>query len=263
MGNVPVIQEVGTSFASLGDVINNDPEKARKRWKNYSKQSVIGSGVMATHYAVHNDMEKAKECGKGMGRATGHALAGGGVFDNVPVFQEVSHAGQSLGHCMAGETKEAQETWSKEYINKSAIALNVQGKHKEAGTAWGSAGITVGVVAACAATGAAAAPLGAAAAVSMGAVAGAAGNVGENFAQAAIKKEDVDIGATIGSGMFGAVAGGVGGYVGAKEAMKYQNAPYGNPTLTERISQSLKPSTPSISTLVEEGVDGTINDEQI
>ena len=79
MGNIPVIHETGTAFMSLGDAITKHPEKARERWNNYAKESVIGSFVAAVAEKTNGNDEKAAEYFKGMGRATGKAVLLGGV----------------------------------------------------------------------------------------------------------------------------------------------------------------------------------------
>jgi len=163
MGNVPVIHEIGTTFKSAGHAITGDTDKARKAWTDYSKKSVIGSGVCAAYYAADKDTEKAREYGKGMGRCTGEALCGGGLLSNVPYFQEVKHAGDSLGHAMAGEKDKAKEVWTKEYINKGALSTTVRtihytcqknqemAKKMENATrkAWSKTGTEIGTTAAC------------------------------------------------------------------------------------------------------------------
>ena len=65
MGNIPVIQEVVTSFASLGDTICGDTDSARQRWVDYSKESVLGSTFVGIHYNINGDHETAKEYYKG------------------------------------------------------------------------------------------------------------------------------------------------------------------------------------------------------
>lgn len=59
MGNVPGIAEVKTSFESLGDVIAGNPDRASQRWRDYSEQSVFGSGVRSAIAASRGDMGEA------------------------------------------------------------------------------------------------------------------------------------------------------------------------------------------------------------
>ena len=65
MGTIPVIQEIATSFASLGDAICGDPERARQRWRDYAKESIIGSPCVALHHSIHGDEDTAEEYLKG------------------------------------------------------------------------------------------------------------------------------------------------------------------------------------------------------
>ena len=64
---------------------------------------MIGSGIYAAIVACQGDQKRAKELGKGMGRATGSALLGGGLLKNVPGFSEVGLLGDTLGNLIAGD----------------------------------------------------------------------------------------------------------------------------------------------------------------
>jgi hypothetical protein len=80
MGNLPVVHEIGTSCSSL---------RKRDVWEKYSEESIVGSGVKAAVLAINKDLKGAERCGKGMGRAFGQAILGGGLLSDVPILKEV------------------------------------------------------------------------------------------------------------------------------------------------------------------------------
>merc|ERR1712093_831855 len=102
MGNIPVLHEVQCSFGSLGDVITGKPAAARQRWHTYAEESFFGSGIYAAVEASRGDRERARELGKGMGRATGKIICGGGVLRDLPVLHELATCGESLGDMIGG-----------------------------------------------------------------------------------------------------------------------------------------------------------------
>ena len=87
MAKIPILQEIGTSFMSLGDAICGDTKKARQRWVDYSEESLIGSFGVMTYHAIDGNDKKADQYAKGFLRTTGQVLCGGGLLENVPVFQ--------------------------------------------------------------------------------------------------------------------------------------------------------------------------------
>ena len=87
MAKIPILQEIGTSFMSLGDAICGDTKKARQRWVDYSEESLIGSFGVATYHKIDGNDKKADQYAKGFLRTTGQVLCGGGLLENVPVFQ--------------------------------------------------------------------------------------------------------------------------------------------------------------------------------
>ena len=231
MGNLPVVHEVGTSFVSLGDAITGHPEKARERWDNYAKESVIGSYVAAVVEVSKGNDDKAEEYLKGMGRATGKAVLGGGLLRDVPVFHEIAVCGESLGDVIGGgDTKSAEKRWET-YIESSvigggvaAIAAKIDGNDEEAdklaegclkaGARFGVSAVGIG---ATIATGGLAAPYGIAAAATTGVIVGGGVGAASTAAVQAIDKGKVDDpGAVVGSGLFGGVLGGITEGVSAK-----------------------------------------------
>lgn len=232
MANLPVVHEVTTLFQSLGDAITGDPDRAANRWKTYAEQSVIGSGAYAAVEAARGNEERAIELGKGMGRATGSALLGGGAFGNVPVFHELATAGNSLGDVIGGgDTKTAAQRWC-DYVENSVIGTGVYaaveaGKgnteraeelRKNMGKAAISAGITTAAVAATIATGGAAASLGAAATAGVGAAVGAGVSAGVAAAEQALRKDKIEAGEVVAAALMGGVGGAVGGGIVGRAA---------------------------------------------
>ena len=232
MGNLPVVHEVTTLFQSLGDAITGDLDGAANRWNTYAEQSVIGSGVYAAVEAARGNKEKAIELGKGMGRATGSALLGGGLLRNVPVFHELATAGDSLGDVIGGgDTETAAQRWG-DYAENSVMGSGVYaaveaGKGntdraeelgKNMGKAAISAGITTAAVAATIATGGAAAPLGAAAAAGVGAAVGAGVGAGTAAAEQALRKDKIEAGNVVAAALMGGVGGAVGGGMAGRAA---------------------------------------------
>ena len=254
MGNLPVIHEVGTSFMSLGDAITGNPEKARERWKTYAQESVVGSYVAATVEGIKGNDDKAMEYLKGMGRATGKAVLGGGLLKDVPVFHELSVCGESLGDVIGGgDTKSAEKRWET-YVESSvigggiaAIGAKIEGDDEEAkrlakgcGKAAARFGVTAVGVGATVATGGLAAPYGIAASAAAGAAVGGATGAASTAAVQAIDKGKVDDpGAVVGSGLFGGVLGGIGEGYAAKRAAAKTKASANNPTRPRANSQSV------------------------
>ena len=225
MANLPVVHEVTTLFQSLGDALTGDLDGAANRWNRYAEQSVIGAGAYAAVEAARGNEERAIELAKGMGRATGSALLGGGLLRNVPVFHELATAGDSLGDVIGGgDTETAAQRWG-DYAENSVIGSGVYaaveaGKgnteraeelRKNMGKAAISAGITTAAAAAIIATGGAAAPLGAAAAAGVGAVVGAGVGAGAAAAEQALRKNKIEAGDVVAAALMGGVGGAVGG----------------------------------------------------
>ena len=225
MANLPVVHEVTTLFQSLGDALTGDLDGAANRWNRYAEQSVIGAGAYAAVEAARGNEERAIELAKGMGRATGSALLGGGLLRNVPVFHELATAGDALGDVIGGgDTETAAQRW-RDYVEDSVIGTGVYaaveaGKgnteraeelRKNMGKAAISAGITTAAAAAIIATGGAAAPLGAAAAAGVGAVVGAGVGAGAAAAEQALRKNKIEAGDVVAAALMGGVGGAVGG----------------------------------------------------
>ena len=80
MATFPILHELTISLLCICDVVRLKPENARQRWKDYAEESFIGSGMYAAFKACQGDYKKARELGKGMGRATGKILLGGGIL---------------------------------------------------------------------------------------------------------------------------------------------------------------------------------------
>ena len=239
MGNIPVIHETGTAFMSLGDAITKHPEKARERWNNYAKESVIGSFVAAVAEKTNGNDEKAAEYFKGMGRATGKAVLLGGFLRDVPVFHELAVCGESLGDVIGGgDTESARGRWGK-YVENSVIGGGIcaikaksdgdDERAKKLALGCGKAGLRFGVTAVgvgvTVATGGLAAPYGIAASAATGAAVGEASGAGACAIGQVIDKGKVeDVGAVVGSGLFGCVVGAIAEAKAAKNAAKAKSS---------------------------------------
>jgi len=119
MVKVPVIHEIVTSANSIGSFVTGDLLKTRQAWKDYSKESVIGSTVKAGAHAVKGDSCRAKKAIKGAGRATGHALVGGGLLpESIPIFKELNKAGKAFGDVITGDVEQAKKRFTEELKNE-------------------------------------------------------------------------------------------------------------------------------------------------
>ena len=154
-----------------------------------------------------------------MGRATGQALLGGGLLENVPGFQELATSGKALGDLMGGGDKKSAAKRYEDYVENSmigstvgAIVESAQGNKeranqliKNAGKATLSAGATVGLTIV---TGGLAAPAGTAVAVGAGASVGASTSVISTALDAELYNDgEADPGAMVGGAIFGGVLG--------------------------------------------------------
>jgi hypothetical protein len=243
---------------SIGDLATGNTERAGERWKNYAKESVIGSSICAVGNLVTGNVANAKEYGKGFGRAYGQALLGGGVLDGVPVFHEFATAGKSFGDLLGGDglaaAKKRWDDYSENSVIGSTMKAAVEGSNgntkrrnellKNAGKAMLSSGMTIGTSLLTLATGGVAAPLGTAAAVAGGAGAGAAFSVASATVDHFLYDEgEMDKGAMVGVAITGGVAGGFGGYRQAKAFQKASLARMEAEKLKKTAKQIRKDST--------------------
>ena len=217
MGNLPVIHEVGTCFQALGDHALGHPEKARERWDNYCKESVLGSLVTVATEIRKGNSENAARYLRGFGRAAGKALLGGGLLRDVPGFHELATCGESLGYVIGeGDVESARESW-KTYLESSVIGAGIgmlaarnAGYHEAAErrrqgfiramARFGVLGLTV---AAAVATGGNAASYGIVASVVAVIVLGGGIGAASTAATQIIDNGEVDLGAIVGNGLFG------------------------------------------------------------
>ena len=112
--NFPGVHELGTITKSATQLLwQGDAEAAAETWNKYSEESVLGSGVRAAYHGITGDTEEATRIAKGMGRATGRALTGGGILNAVPVFKELDNTGKALGDLLGGsDVERAKKRWS-------------------------------------------------------------------------------------------------------------------------------------------------------
>merc|ERR1712093_828899 len=228
MGNIPVLHEVQCSFGSLGDVITGKPAAARQRWHVYAEESFFGSGVYAAAEASRGRRERARELGKGMGRATGKIICGGGVLLDLPVLHELATCGESLGDMIGGgDDISAAKRWAS-YAEASVVGSSIyaavqahkgntprahelrQGAlhaSKKAGVTGAATAAVIGVTIASAG---AAVPVAIAAGAATGGAVGAAATAGVQAIDGKVNPGDV-----VGSALFGATAGAIAGGVSA------------------------------------------------
>jgi hypothetical protein len=126
---LPLLHEVFTATTSLAAVVTGKPEAATAIVDGWKKESVIGSGVMAAHSRYRGDEAGASEYARGFRRATGRALMGGGLFNEVPLFHELSTTGESLADVLGdGDTDSARQHWE-EYSETSVIGTGARALH--------------------------------------------------------------------------------------------------------------------------------------
>ena len=260
MGNLPVIHEVGTSFVSLGDVITGNPKRAEERWETYLEESVLGSMAAGIVEACDPDSKpgEAKKYFKGLGRATGKAVLGGGLLRDVPFFNELAVCGEALGDVIGGgDTKSAEkrfETYPENSLIGAAVgaivATNAGDEEQAEKCAEGCRkaafrfGVTAAGLAVTVATGGLAAPYGVAASVATGAaVGGTTGAASTALVQVIDKGKVDDAGAVIGNGLFGGFVGGVSDGIAAKRAASKAKAQANRPARQRANSESLSTSS--------------------
>lgn len=217
MGNLPVIQELGTGFQALGDHVTGNPDKARERWDNYYHESVVGSAWAGAVERSKGNEDKANEYFRGFKRATSKAIFGGGLLRDVPVFHELALCGESLGDVISsGDIVAARERW-RTYLEGSVIggglgivvatnsgdnqrAEKLRQGFVKAGLRFGVAGISLGATA----SGAGAAALYGVASTASGIVVGVLTGAASTAATQVIDEGEVyDPSAVIGNGLFG------------------------------------------------------------
>lgn len=277
MGNIPVAHEVTTSFRCLGDAIVGNPQGARERWRHYADESFIGSGVCAAVHASKGNMSRAEEYGKGMGRATGKIICGGGLLRDVPVLHELATCGESLGDMIGGGDDEMAcqrwEQWADSSLIGSGVGSMIEARkgnatraaqlHRAAGKAGAKASITVGATVATVAVTVATAGIGlvpaVAAGATMGATAGAAATAGVQAIDGhPINKGDV-VGNCLLGGAAGALAGGMAARAGAASGTSAASAAEADAVLTGAAARGMRVS--AISTAASTGASGFANEQ--
>ncbi|KAI8813495.1 hypothetical protein BJ742DRAFT_788496 [Cladochytrium replicatum] len=236
MAYLPLVHELGTSFASLGDVIVGNSENASKRWERYMSESVLGSSVRAAVLAASGDYDTATEVAKGAGRATGKAITLAGIGGKIPVLHELSVAGESLGDLIGGgDVESAGKRWvayKEDSVVGSSVAAAMaavgEGNLDEASRLGGKAGkslgqalITTAAIGASVMSAGLAAPLGVGAAAVIAGATTAASSAGATVADAMIDGREIDKGAVVGGALLGSVAGAFAGATSARSIIKY------------------------------------------
>ncbi|CAK0846213.1 unnamed protein product [Prorocentrum cordatum] len=119
MVKLPLLHEALTGCMSLGHLLAGDAATAAALWAGYREESVLGSGAASALSALWGDAAEAERLGRGLGRATGQALLGGGLLSDVPVLKELSKCGKSLGDLIGGGDVEfARKRWTVEWHNE-------------------------------------------------------------------------------------------------------------------------------------------------
>ena len=86
--------------------------------------------AFSAHEFRKGNKERARELGKGIGRATGKMILGGGFLRDVPVFHEIATCGESLGDMIGGgDRKSAEKRWDN-YANQSVIGSGIYAAHE-------------------------------------------------------------------------------------------------------------------------------------
>ncbi|KAJ1548276.1 hypothetical protein HK405_003849, partial [Cladochytrium tenue] len=243
MAKIPIVHEVFTGISCLSCLIVGNPDLAAKRGELYLNESVVGSLVHAAVLNVSGKHKEASEALKGAARAGGQAMCLAGLDMKVPVLHELSAAGRSLGHAMAGDLESAATEWTVNHKNDSVlgafVASRIEKDAKEssrllerAGRNLGQAAVNVTatalVIGATVATGGMAVGAAAACTGATGAVAGAASNA----ACAKINGDKIEPGDVLSA----AIIGGAAGAAAARKAAKIKSAPApGDTEYSERI----------------------------
>ena len=213
------LQEVGTVCSSVGQLAVGEKTKAGNLWREYREESVLGSGVCAIGSAVCGNGIEARRLVKGMGRATGQSIAGGGLLRDVPVLHELAVCGESLGDVIAGgDHKAAARRWTEAYQETSVLSNAVvlatekdeeERKRRSSNSKVASTKAVISVAAAGAALGIAAGTGGlGAAAIPIICTSGGAACGATTAANEAISFGKVDKGDVVGAFFMGSAVGG-------------------------------------------------------
>ena len=223
MAKLPVFQELHTVCGSLGQLAVGDRKKAGELWRAYREESLLGSGFCAAGCAVKGDRVEAKRLGKGMGRAVGQGLTGGGVLRSVPVFHELAVCGESLGDMIGGgEHESAARRWTDVYQETSVLGNAVllaretdeQTRERRSGNlkkAGARAAISLAATGAAVGIGVATAGAGVAPSIAVGSVTGGVASGTSKAAAEAVTSGKVDKGDVVGAILHGAASGAAWG----------------------------------------------------
>ena len=220
MAKLVGLQELGTVCGSIGHLAVGDGKRAGDLWLEYREESVLGSGVCAVRCAVLGDGDEAQRLAKGMGRAVGQSLTGGGVLRDVPVLHELAVCGESLGDMIGGGDHEsAARRWTEDYTETSVLGnatllateTDEQTRHRRSGNlkkAGTKAAISLAATGAALGIGAATAGVGVGAAFAIGSVTGGVTCGAVTAANEAVSYGTVDKGDVAGAIFMGAAVGG-------------------------------------------------------
>jgi len=228
---------------------------------SYAEESFFGSGVYAAFEASRGRRERARELGKGMGRATGKIICGGGVLRELPVLHELATCGESLGDMIGGgDDISAAKRWTsyaEASVVGSSIYAAVEAHHGNtpraqelrqavihAGKKAGVTGVaTAAVIGVTIASAGAAVPVAIAAGAATGGAVGAAATAGVQAIDGKVNPGDV-----VGSALFGATAGAIAGGVSAASrggAIKAASAAEAEAAVASRLAVGVVGSSSS------------------
>ncbi|KAJ1553109.1 hypothetical protein HK405_008923, partial [Cladochytrium tenue] len=125
MAKLPIIHEVFTGISFLSCYFTGPRDLARERGEQYLAESVVGSLVHGAVLKASGKHDEARKALKGAARATGQAICLSGLDMKVPVLHELSTAGRSLGHAMAGDMQSASAEWTVNHRSEAVLGALV------------------------------------------------------------------------------------------------------------------------------------------
>ncbi|KAJ1567134.1 hypothetical protein HK405_007024 [Cladochytrium tenue] len=150
MAKLPIVHEVLSyltyALLSIGD--KSERNLARQLGEQYLDESILGSLIHAAVLRASGRRDEADRAIKGAARATGQAVCLAGLDMKLPVLHELSAAGRSLGHAMAGDMESAAAEWTvhhkKDAILGALVAGIIENDPKERLRLLKMAGLNVG-----------------------------------------------------------------------------------------------------------------------
>ncbi|KAJ1566319.1 hypothetical protein HK405_010277, partial [Cladochytrium tenue] len=110
---------------SIGD--KSELKVAWQLGEQYLDESILGSLIHAAVLRASDRHKDADEAIKGAARAANQAFCLDGLDTKLPVLHELSAAGHSLGHAMAGDMESAAAEWTVHHKNDAVLDALVAG----------------------------------------------------------------------------------------------------------------------------------------